>query len=76
MWNSLCTIWRTLNNMISILTVLIVLYLLYSILDGRFHFSFWRPTPVFIGNAKKQPEPVNPWDENLVDDNVLPKRAP
>lgn len=76
MWNSLCTIWRTLNIAFSILTFLIVLYFVYSISPDTFRFAFWRPARVFIGNADKHPEPVNPWDENLVDDNVLPKRAP
>ena len=69
MWNSLCTIWRTLNIAFSILTALILLYFLYSILDGRFHFFFWRPAPVVNGNAAIQ-------HENLVDDDVLQKRAP
>ena len=76
MWNSLCTIWRTLNIVFWILTALILFYYIYSISDGRFRFVFWRPARAVNGNALKHPEQVNPRDENLVDDSGLPKRAP
>ena len=69
MWNSLCTIWRTLNIVLSILTALILLYFAYSISPDTFRFTFWRPAPVVNGNAAKQ-------HENLVDDDVFQKRAP
>ena len=63
MWNSLCTIWRTLNIAFSILTALFLLYFAYTISPDTFRFTFWRPVP-----AKQH--------ENLVDDDVLQKRAP
>jgi hypothetical protein len=68
MWNSLCAIWRTLNNAVWILTALIVLYFLYTLSDGRcrFRFVFWQSTPVVNGNAaQEQVKPRNeiPGDE-------------
>ena len=68
MWNSLCTIWRTLNNVVWILTTLILFYFLYSISDGRFRFIFWQSKPVINVDEAKQPELMNPRNENPVDE--------
>ena len=56
MWNSLGTIWRTLNIVFWIVTALILLYYTYSISPGRFRLFFVRPAPVVNGNATEQPE--------------------
>ena len=68
MWNSLCTIWRWLNNLIWILSTLFVVYVLYMIFYERSRFVFLRPNPVVNGNAAEQQEPVKPRDENPVDE--------